>query len=99
MSWNWRKSLRFGPFKINLSKSGVGYSLGLPGYRLGTDAKGKKYQQVSVPGTGIYRRDYSSAQSNAPGQPSSTSWFAAPKLYVIGLVFLAVLWALIKILS
>jgi hypothetical protein len=64
MGWNFRRSLRLGPLKINLSKSGVGYSVGLPGVRLGTDAKGRKYQSLNIPGTGIYRRDYASPDPN-----------------------------------
>jgi hypothetical protein len=98
MGWNWRRSLRFGPLKINLSKSGVGYSVGLPGVRLGTDAKGRKYQSLNIPGTGIYRRDYASSQANPTNQPSGR-WFTAPRLYIIGLVFLALLWAIIKFFS
>ena len=98
MGWNWRRSLRFGPLKVNLSKRGVGYSVGLPGIRLGTDAKGRKYQSLNVPGTGIYRRDYASSQSNPTTQPGD-KWFAAPRLYMIGFVFLALLWAIVKFFS
>ncbi len=98
MSWNWRKGLRFGPLRINLSKSGIGYSLGVPGYRIGTNAKGKKYQQVSIPGTGIYRRDYE-GQPSQSSRPTLASWFSAPKVYLLGLAFLALLWAIIKFFS
>lgn len=98
MGWNWRRSLRFGPLKVNLSKSGVGYSVGLPGVRLGTDAKGRKYQSLNIPGTGIYRRDYASPQS-IPTKQARGSWFTAPRLYIIGVVLLALLWVIIKISS
>src|SRR5213596_2977151 len=98
MGWNWRKSLRFGPLRVNLTKSGVGYSVGLPGIRLGKDAKGRKYQSVNIPGSGIYRRDYASTQPNASNQPNRP-WFTAPRLYLIGLVFLALLWVVTKIFS
>lgn len=98
MGWNWRRSLRLGPLRINLTKRGVGYSVGLPGIRLGTDAKGRKYQSLNIPGTGIYRRDYASAEDDPTKQPSSL-WFTAPRLYIIGLVFLALLWVVIKIFS
>jgi len=63
MGWNWRKRFNFGPLRINLSKRGIGYSLGVPGFRVGQDAKGQNYSQTSVPGTGIYRRDYSANQA------------------------------------
>jgi hypothetical protein len=68
VGWNFRRSVRLGPFRINLSKSGVGGSVGIPGVRVGKDAKGRTYQQTSVPGTGIYRRDYSGS-STQHGNP------------------------------
>lgn len=35
-----RKSFTFGPFRINLSKSGLGISFGLTGFRVGTGPRG-----------------------------------------------------------
>lgn len=61
MGWNFRRSVSIGPFRMNFSKSGIGYSVGMRGLRLGRDAKGRKYSSVSVPHTGIYRRDYYSS--------------------------------------
>jgi hypothetical protein len=58
MGWNLRRSVSFGPLRFNLSKSGVGYSVGTRGLRVGRDAAGRGYSSMSVPGTGIYRRDY-----------------------------------------
>lgn len=58
MGWSFRRSIRIGPLRFNLSKSGIGASAGIPGLRVGKDAKGRNYSQVSIPGTGIYRRDY-----------------------------------------
>jgi hypothetical protein len=31
-----RKSVKAGPFRFNLSKSGIGVSAGVPGFRVGT---------------------------------------------------------------
>jgi len=42
-----------------MSRRGFGYSFGTPGFRIGKDAKGQQYTQTSIPGTGIYKRDYS----------------------------------------
>ena len=28
MGWSYRKSVNLGPFRVNISKSGIGYSLG-----------------------------------------------------------------------
>jgi hypothetical protein len=43
MGFYYRKSVNLGPFRVNLSKSGVGYSVGGRGFRVGTTARGKKY--------------------------------------------------------
>lgn len=40
MGWYLRKSLRLGPLRINLSKSGIGGSVGVRGLRVGTGPKG-----------------------------------------------------------
>ncbi|MEI6656477.1 MAG: DUF4236 domain-containing protein, partial [Verrucomicrobiota bacterium] len=47
------KSVNVGPFRVNLSKSGVGYSVGGRGFRVGTSARGRKYSAFSLPGTGV----------------------------------------------
>ncbi len=57
MGFTYRKSVNLGPFRVNLSKSGLGYSLVGSGFRVGTTARGKKYTSFSIPGTGIgYRK-------------------------------------------
>lgn len=53
MGWSFRKSVSVGPFRINLSKSGVGYSLGGGGFRTGVNARGRRYSSFSIPGTGM----------------------------------------------
>lgn len=58
MGWNFRRSVNLGPLRINASKSGIGYSIGGRGFRIGKDSKGRTYTAASLPGTGIYRRDY-----------------------------------------
>ena len=69
MGWNFRKSLKVGPLRVNLSKSGVGCSVGIKGLRIGQDAKGRRYTAASIPGTGVYRRDY---QKSVPALPNSS---------------------------
>lgn len=44
--------------RLNLSKSGLGISVGRTGLRLGTDAKKRKYASVSLPGTGLSYRTF-----------------------------------------
>ena len=53
MGFYYRKSVRAGPFRINLSKSGVGFSVGGPGFRTGVSGRGRRYSTFSVPGTGV----------------------------------------------
>ena len=36
MGWYLRKSLKLGPLRFNLSKSGIGTSIGVKGLRVGT---------------------------------------------------------------
>jgi hypothetical protein len=43
MGFTYRKSVNLGLFRVNLSKSGLGYSVGGRGFRVGTTARGKKY--------------------------------------------------------
>jgi hypothetical protein len=69
MGWNVRRSINFGPFRFNLSRSGIGYSMGAPGFRIGKDAKGRTYSASSIPGTGLYRRDYVSSSQPTGTQP------------------------------
>jgi hypothetical protein len=57
MGFTYRKSLNFGPFRVNLSKSGLGYSVGGRGFRVGTTAREKKYTSFSIPRSGVgYRK-------------------------------------------
>lgn len=53
MGFRYRKSVNFGPLRINFSKSGVGYSIGGKGYRYTKKANGGTRQTWSIPGTGI----------------------------------------------
>lgn len=54
MGFRFRKSINLGGgFRVNLSKSGVGYSWGTKGLRVTKTAKGKSRVTASIPGTGI----------------------------------------------
>jgi hypothetical protein len=48
-----RKSVRAGPFRFNLSKSGIGVSAGIPGFRIGTGPRGN---YVHAGRHGVYYR-------------------------------------------
>lgn len=53
MGFRFRKSISCGPVRINLSKSGIGYSVGVKGARITKKANGGTRTTLSVPGTGI----------------------------------------------
>lgn len=54
MGLNFRKSINLGcGFRINLSKSGIGYSWGVGGFRITKTAKGTVRRTASIRGTGI----------------------------------------------
>ena len=54
MGFRFRKSINIGKFlRINFSKSGIGYSIGVPGARMSRSAKGDTKTTYSIPGTGI----------------------------------------------
>lgn len=56
MAFGFRRSLRIaGPLRLNLSKSGLGLSLGVPGLHIGSGPRGS-YLRAGLPGTGIYYR-------------------------------------------
>lgn len=76
MGIRFRKSIKIGPMRINLSKSGIGWSVGVKGARVTKKADGGYRTTVGVPGTGLsYIKDYSSKQqkpaqhADQPAQP------------------------------
>ncbi len=62
--------------RLNFSKSGIGYSAGVRGFRVGQDAKGRTYTAASIPGTGLYNRQYSGVSK--PIAQSAASPTSAP---------------------
>jgi hypothetical protein len=56
MGFYFRKALRFGPLRINLSRHGVGYSVGIRGARIGRNSQGRAYVQGGR--HGLYYRKF-----------------------------------------
>lgn len=75
MSFYVRKSVKAGPFRFNLSKSGVGVSAGVPGFRVGTGPRGNYIRlggsRVSYRSTGARRPSQEAASSPPPPAPVS----------------------------
>ena len=55
MGWYLRKSVKVGPVRFNLSKSGIGTSVGVTGFRVGVRPNGSSY--VHAGRHGIYYRE------------------------------------------
>lgn len=45
-----------GLLALNVSKHGLGASVGVPGARLGLDSTGRTYARLGIPGTGAFYR-------------------------------------------
>lgn len=74
MGWRFRKIFGIGGgFSTTLSRGGVGMSWGIPGFRVGISANGRKYLTLGIPRTGIYFTKYfnqqQQSQYNQPTQP------------------------------
>jgi hypothetical protein len=67
MGFYLRKSVSVGPFRFNLSKSGVGVSTGVRGFRVGTGPRGN---YVHMGRHGLY---YRAALPPRPGRPTPPS--------------------------
>jgi hypothetical protein len=67
MGWSYRKSVHLGPFRVNLSKTGIGYSVGAKDFRVGVNSRGRRYESVTVPGTGLSYRTSGKSRSQAGG--------------------------------
>ena len=63
MGWYLRKSFGFGPLRVNVSKSGIGYSLGVRGARIGANSRGT---YIRMGRGGIYYQKYLQTNSVVP---------------------------------
>lgn len=71
MGFRYRKSINLGGgFRINLSKSGVGYSWGTKGYRVTRTARGTTRRTYSIPGTGLSYTQESGRSNNRRNSPT-----------------------------
>lgn len=70
MGWSYRKSFGSGPFRINFSKSGISYSVGMKGARVNVDPRGT-YVNLSSHGIS-YRRKIGDAQHHPAPVPQRT---------------------------
>lgn len=74
MAWNFRRSKKIFPgVRINLSKTGIGFSAGARGARVSRSAKGRITGSVGIPGTGLsYRETLNSKKNMVKGNDSKS---------------------------
>ena len=89
MGFTYRKSVNLGPFRVNLSKSGLGDGRG---FRVGTTARGKKYclarsQRVSPVGL-----LFEQATERPPSRLVRASAYLGPELGIANLALVALSW-------
>ena len=84
MGWYLRKSLGFGPFRLNLSKSGLGYSFGVKGARIGVGPRG---HYVRVGRGGLYYQRYLHPEQGE-AEPASVPIARPPTIADPGVPFL-----------
>lgn len=68
MSFYIRKSVKVGPFRLNLSKSGIGLSAGIKGLRIGTGPRGN---YIHAGRHGVYYRKMLNGGRRSAGRPAS----------------------------
>jgi len=75
MGFYYRKSVKFGPFRLNFSKSGIGVSAGIKGARISTGSRGT---YVHAGTNGFYYKQKIGGQNyripNQPNKPQNQSW-------------------------
>lgn len=62
MAWYIKKYVNIGPVRLNLSKSGIGTSVGVKGFRIGIKSNGKSYIHAGRYGM-FYRHEFNSTFS------------------------------------
>ena len=74
MGWYFRKSLNFGPVRLNLSRAGLGASVGVRGARIGTGPRGS---YVHLGTGGIYYRQSLGPPAGRRRGPGPAGWSPA----------------------
>ena len=82
MGWSFRKSIKIAPgIRLNLSKSGLGLSGGVRGFRIGTGPRGP---YINAGRDGIYyRKQLGSRSAGGAGRSGALGWIVL--LVIIGI--------------
>jgi hypothetical protein len=68
-----RRSIGGKFFRVNFTKTGVGYSYGIPGFRRSYHSSGRRTTTFGLPGTGIYWRKDERVPPRLRGTPRKTA--------------------------
>lgn len=98
MGARFRKSKNFGPFRVNISKSGIGYSVGNKYARITHTADGKKRTTLNMPGTGLSYVD-ESARSTCVEDIENRQTASTIGAWIKFLAYMAIILALFYALS
>ena len=97
MGMRFRKSKNFGGFRVNLSKSGIGWSMGCKGARFTKKANGGTRQTLSIPGTGISYVTENGKHSSTSGEyVSKKKWSLGKIIFLPFWLPFALTWIVIK---
>lgn len=84
MGLRFHKSIKL-PFglRLNLSKSGIGFSFGVKGFRISKSANGRTRKTISIPGSGIsYVKEEGSNKKKRKKSSSSSSSTKLKEVYL-----------------
>ena len=79
MGFNFRKSIKIGPARVNISKSGIGYSVGTKGFRVTKTAKGGTRVSAKLLGTRVSYNKSKNSKSKTKKKTNTAPKRAAAK--------------------
>lgn len=80
MGWNFRKSFKIAPgVRMTVGKRGASISAGPKGCKVSVNSKGDVHRTVSIPGTGLYKRE-KIGNANSGSRRDSHAALPAPRV-------------------
>jgi hypothetical protein len=100
VSWRNQKRIRVLPgVHLNLSRNGVGVSIGGRGAHVGWTARGRRYVSLGVPGTGLSWREYEKRRKVQPMVRPALCELCQPGHWHVGAWVIVVLIAMVLIVA
>lgn len=101
MGLNFRKSIKIAPgIRMNISKSGVGFSAGVKGARISVNSKGRVTKTVSIPKTGISYSKSSTIKQKKKEKPKTIYEYSSSqqKVFSVVMLILGIMLAIMSVL-